>query len=191
MPHFHHHDHHGGSGPTQSAPSLPPPSQPSTEFIVLDGASVQFRREGQRLRLRADADSDWREVTLVRIFPLTEPHRWIAVLDSEGNEVGIVLDLANLAADSRAAADEELQRRYLVPHVVRILSCRTLRHGLIRWTVETDKGEATFITRHLREQIKEPAPTRLTLLDIEGNRYDIPDIAALDPDSRLLLRTRI
>jgi hypothetical protein len=191
MPHFHHHHHAREGAPRQSAPSLPPPTEPSTEFIVLDTASVRLRREGQRLELHVDGGNGWRQVTLVRLFPLTEPDGWIAVLDGEGNETGILLDLAGLAADSRAAAEEELQRRYLVPQIVRILACKTLRHGLIRWTVETDKGEATFITRHLREQIKEPAPTRLTLLDIEGNRYDIPHIAALDPDSRLLLRTRI
>ena len=189
MPHFHHHDHGRRDAPRQSAPSLPPPSEPSTEFVVLDPATTRLRREGERLRL--ERDGEWVEVTLVRLFPLSAPQRWLAVLDGEGNEVGIILDLARLADESREAADTELQRRYLVPEIQRIVTCRTLRHGLMRWTVETDKGPATFVTRHLREQIKEPAPTRLSLIDVEGNRYDIPDIAALDADSRGLLLTRI
>ena len=191
MPHFHHHDHHGGQGgPRQSAPSLPPPSKPSTDYVVLDPGAVRFRRGGERLELRQDGD-DWLQVTLVRLFPLTEQRRWLSVLDADGNEVGILLDLARLPKESRSAAEEELQRRYLVPEIVRIISCRALRHGLTRWTVETDKGEATFITRHLREMVKEPIPTRISLVDVEGNRYDVPDIAALDPESRALLQTRI
>ena len=188
MPHFHTHDHGGREAPRQSAPSLPPPSKPSTEFVVLDPAAVRFRREGQRLRLRRDGE--WLEVTLVRLFPLAEPDGWLAVIDGEGNEVGILMQLGKLSRESRAAAQEELERRYLVPQILRILSCRD-RGEMVEWAVETDKGQATFITRHLREQVKEPAPTRLSLVDIEGNRYDIPDLAALDPDSRLLIQTRV
>lgn len=191
MPFFHHHHDDGGGGQRQSAPSLPPPSKPSTEFIALDPAAVRLRHESQRLEFRGDPDDDWRQVTLVRLFPLSEPDGWIAVLDAEGNEIGILLDVADLPSDTRTAADEELRRRYLVPQVLRILACRTLRHGLIRWTVETDKGEASFITRHLREQIKEPMPQRLTLVDVEGSRYDVPDLDALDPESRRMLETRI
>ncbi|MFW6161238.1 MAG: DUF1854 domain-containing protein [Planctomycetota bacterium] len=188
MPRFHHH-HHGGKAPRQSAPSLPPPSEPSTEFVVLDPATVRFRREGQRLRL--ERDGTWLEVTLVRLFPLTEPDGWVAVLDEEGREVGILLDLGKLRKGSRAAAEEELQRRYLVPEITRLLECKPLRHHMMRWVVETDRGPATFTTRNLRDQIKEPSPRRLSLIDVEGNRYDIPDINALDLDSRRLLQSRI
>lgn len=189
MPRFHDHHHGGREAPRQSAPSLPPPTEPSTEFIILDPQSVRLRREGQRLEF--ERDGEWSEVTLVRLFPLTDAESWISVLDSDGNEVGILLRLGGLTDESRRAASEELERRYLVPEITRILACRALRHGLMRWAVETDKGRATFITRYLREQIKEPAPTRLSLIDVEGNRYDIPDIGALDPDSRRLLQTRI
>lgn len=190
MPHFHHHDHGRRDAPRQSAPSLPPPSKPSTDYVVLDPAAASFRRGGQRLEIRQDG-GEWLQVTLVRLFPLTERTRWLSVLDSDGNEVGILLDLVKLPRESRSAAEEELDRRYLVPEVIRIISCRALRHGLTRWTVETDKGEATFITSHLREQVKEPIPTRISLVDVEGNRYDIPSIDALDANSRRFLEVRI
>ena len=48
-----------------------------------------------------------------------------------------------------------------------------------------------FLTRQFREQIKEPMAPRLTLTDVEGNRYDIPDVAALDPASRRWLDARL
>jgi len=190
MPFFHHHHNDRDGGPRQSAPSLPPPSKPSTDYVVLDPAGVQLRREGQRLQLRQDAEGEWAEVTLVRLFPLSDPQGWLSVLDSKGNEVGIVLGLDALPKDQRSAAQEELDRRYLVPQILRILGVRD-RGELVVWSVETDRGPTEFMTRHLREQVKEAMPTRLALVDVEGNRYDVPEIADLDAESRRLLETRI
>jgi len=190
MPHFHHHHHQRSDVPRQSAPSLPPPTRPSTEYILLEPAALELRREGERLQIRQGGEREWREVTLVRLFPLTEPDRWLAVLDAEGNEVGILRDLAKLSKDDRGAARDELDRRYLVPRIQRILACRA-RFDLLEWTVETDRGETKFLTRHLREQVKEVAPERLSLIDVEGNRYDVPSLDALDPESRRLLEQRV
>jgi len=104
--------------------------------------------------------------------------------------VGILRDLAKLSKDDRGAARDELDRRYLVPRIQRILACRA-RFDLLEWTVETDRGETKFLTRHLREQVKEVAPERLSLIDVEGNRYDVPSLDALDPESRRLLEQRV
>jgi hypothetical protein len=132
---------------------------------------------------------DWREVSLVRLFPLSEPERWVAVITHDGREVGILLDVAELPPDAREAAREELRRRYMVPEIRRIVSVRE-RYDLVEWMVETDRGQVTFLTRNLREQVKRPFPHRLVLMDVEGNRYDVPDIEALDPESRHLLEDR-
>ncbi len=85
---------------------------------------------------------------------------------------------------------DELRRRYLVPQIQRILACR-VRDEVVEWTVQTDRGRRKLLTKNLREQIKEPVPSRLTLLDVEGNRYDIPDVAALDPESRRRLDAQL
>ena len=132
---------------------------------------------------------DWRDVSLVRLFPLTEPERWVAVITHAGKEVGILLDVAELPPDARTAAREDLRRRYMVPAIERIVACRD-RFDLVEWTVETDRGRVTFLTRNLREQVKRPYPSRLVLIDVEGNRYDVPDIEALDPESRHILDER-
>ncbi len=131
----------------------------------------------------------WREVSLVRLFPLSDPERWVAVITAEGREVGILADVAELPPDARDAVRDDLHRRYMVPEIRRIVSCRD-RYDLAEWTVETNRGQVTFLTRHVREQVKRPFPSRLVLLDVEGNRYDVPDVDALDPDSRRILDER-
>ena len=185
------HSHSGGGPPPGgSAVGLPPPSEPSVDYVVLDPVALHFRRQGGRLEMRKEGEEEWREATVVRLFPLTEPESWISVIGKDGKEVGIVLDLKKLSRESLACAREELRRRYLVPQIVRILACRD-HEDLVEWTVETDRGAAKFVTRNVREQIKEPMPKRLTLVDVEGNRYDVPDLDALDPDSRRRLDIHI
>ncbi|HEY3417050.1 MAG TPA: DUF1854 domain-containing protein [Armatimonadota bacterium] len=163
----------------------PKPATPANELRILQPAEVKFRREGIRLQLSLEG-GEWQEVKLLRAFPLTEPEHWIAVLDKDGKEIGMLRDLRRLPAKSLAAAREELSQRYLVPQILRIDSCRA-RADVLEWTVETDRGPAVFLTRNLQESIKQPVPRRLTITDVEGNRFDVPDVDALDEDSRLLV----
>ena len=105
--------------------------------------------------------------------------------------------LAELAArdprqDARVLAliRRELSRRYLVPHVLRIIACRDL-FDLTIFEVETDRGPISFQHRRHQENVQRPLPHHVSLIDIEGNRYDIPDIGNLDEESRRLLEERI
>lgn len=159
------------------------PDETSSELRFLEPAAVQFRIQAARLQFRDGEGADWRDAALVRLFPLSEPERWVALIATDGRELGIVRDLAELSPDNRRLARHELRRRYLVPQVLRILACR-VRGEVVQWSVETDRGRRKFLTKGLREQAKEPLPDRLAIIDVEGNRYDIPSLAALDPDSR-------
>ncbi len=47
------------------------------------------------------------------------------------------------------------------------------------------------LVRHPQENIQQPLPGYFTLVDVESNRYDIPDLSALDPESRRLLEERL
>ncbi|OPZ88255.1 MAG: hypothetical protein BWY76_00042 [bacterium ADurb.Bin429] len=159
------------------------------ELRLLEPAAVRFRTVGHRLEVCLDDDS-WQESSLLRMFPLSEEYGWLAVLNADGKELGVLRDLHGLAHDSLAAVREELRRRYLVPRITAILAVRD-RADVTEWRVETDRGPATFQVRHLSENLKQPLPGHLSLTDVEGNRYDIPDLAALDDDSRRRLEERM
>jgi hypothetical protein len=162
----------------------------AADLRFLDAATVRFRHEGSAFQMRRDGEADWREVGLVRLFPLTEAETWVAVVDEKGKELGVLQQVADLTAEDAAAVRQELRRRYLVPQIRRILACRERFH-LVEWTVETDRGRRTFLTKDERDQIKEPLPGRLSLTDVDGNRYDIPDVEVLDLASRRLLEPRV
>ena len=186
---MHFHEHGGEARAADSGPSLPMPDETSSELRFLDTAAVEFRREGIRLQLR-EGDGEWRDAFLVRLFPLSEPGKWLSVIGKEGKEIGILRDARDLASAQRALVEDELRRRYLVPRIQRILACRT-RAEIVEWQVQTDRGKLRFLTKNLREQVKEPAPDRLTIVDVEGNRYDIPSLSALDPESRARLEAQL
>jgi len=162
----------------------------SSEVVLLPADSLKFRRESGRLFMLKQGEEDWREVSLVRLFPLTEPEKWISVQDSEEKEIGIIPDLKGMTQESLSIVREHLDKRYLVPEILRIVACRA-RFDLTEWEVETNRGKVTILTRNLRDNVQRPLPNRLALIDVEGNRYDIPDIEALDPMSRRLLEERI
>jgi len=156
MPHFHHHHHRGGGRPqADTGPSLPMPDETSSELRYLEADRVEFRKDAARLLFREGPNDDWQPVAVVRLFPLTEPDRWVSVVARDGREVGIVRDASKLPPPAADTLREELRRRYLVPQIKRIISCRP-RADATQWKVETDRGTITFLTRHLREQVKEP-----------------------------------
>jgi hypothetical protein len=180
---------HGGGDHTadeDKGQSLPTPSKLSEELRFLDPASVAFDRVGGRLNMTGPDGDERQPVTLVHVFPLSEKEAWISVLDKEGHEIGILKTLKGLPEESLKIAREELRRRYVVPLIRRVLACRE-RHDLVEWKVETDRGSATFLTRNVREQVQEPVPNHFSIADVEGNRYDVPDLLALDPASRAFL----
>ncbi|MCC6445482.1 MAG: DUF1854 domain-containing protein [Armatimonadetes bacterium] len=180
--------HHGGGAPESHEPAGGAVGELAQEMILLEPSPSLFREE--QGRLQAQSGEEWQEASVVRLFPLTEPEDWLAVVGKDNKEIGVIERLSDWPPESAAMVREALRRRYRVPQIRRVLSCRE-RFDLAEWAVETDRGAATFLTRHLRDHIQEPYPGRYTLTDVEGNRYDIPSLPSLDPESRRLLEERL
>ena len=90
---------------------------------------------------------------------------------------------SELSPENWALIQEELRRRYLNGVVIKVLQATT-EFGATYWTVETDRGRKEFVTQSLQENAQWLGPTHLLLVDVDGNRFEIPDIEALDEDSR-------
>ena len=158
----------------------------ASRLVFLDVAKLRFFAHGPILRLTIDDDRSFLRVAVVRSFPLSEPARYLSVRDGQGKEVGLIVDPAQLQSEDRALVQRELDRRYLVPAVTRIVSARE-RFGTVEWTMETDRGVVRFTTRNLRENVQRPSPGRIILNDVDGNRYDIVNVDGLNRSSQDLL----
>ena len=118
----------------------------------------------------------------VRLFPLTDPQHWVALVDENGREAVCIEDLSILDAFQRTLLEAALTRRDFVPVIRRVIAIKRATEGH-DWHVETDRGQTVFRIE-TDESIQSLGGTRLVIIDKAGTRYLIPDLAALDPESR-------
>lgn len=121
----------------------------------------------------------------VRSFPLTDPTRWIALVDAEGHEIACIESLDDLAPAVRKTLEAELATREFVPviqRVIRISGDTFPAH----WDVETDRGP-TRLDLDSEDDIRRLGACRVLIMDTRKMRYQIPDTRALNAYSRRVL----
>jgi Domain of unknown function (DUF1854) len=162
--------------------AAPTPTE-TADLRYLDPAKLRFFRHGAALRLTVEDEACYLKVAIMRAFPLSHPHQYLSVRDAENKEIGLLVDPTALDRENQSLLAEELERRYVVPVIRRIIGIKE-RFGTVDWEVETDRGVRTFTTRNMREKVVQPSPGRYLLTDVDENRYDVRDLAALDPASQ-------
>jgi hypothetical protein len=158
----------------------------ASQLVFLDAKKLRFFKHGATLRLTVEEDRSYLKVDILRAFPLSEPGGFLSVRDGANKEAGLIVDPAELSVENRKLVEEDLERRYLVPAVHRIVAAKE-RFGTVDWTMETDRGVCRFTTRNLRENVQRPAPGRIILNDVDSNRYDIRNVDKLSRESQELL----
>jgi len=164
--------------PIKTAPEARSPF----DLLWLDPSVMTLRRIAGLTRLTLDGDRSWLRATPARAFPISDPDHYIGFLDGLGNDIGIVRDPSELDETSRQILAEDLEVRYFVPVVQRVVSVK-LEFGTVYWKLETSRGPRDIVVRNMRDNLQELSAIRVLITDIEGNRYEFPDINTLDPES--------
>ncbi|MEO7718645.1 MAG: DUF1854 domain-containing protein [Capsulimonas sp.] len=138
------------------------------------------------IRLTIEGELSWRAVRIARAFPFSDPDHYIGLRDEEDEDIGIIRDLKELDAESRALAQTALDRRYFTPKVTKVKSVSE-KSGSATFDVETDRGPARFVVRSLRDNSFSLGYHRMMLVDSEGGRYEFPDITAYGNRAYLVL----
>ena len=111
---------------------------------------------------------------------------YISVLDRDRKEIGMIRSLGDFSGDQRALLERELEVKYYTPVIKRIMSVKE-RYGFSYWKTECEFGEKDFTLRDtFRSIIKTPnadGGDRVCIIDVDGNRYEIPDVGHLDTQS--------
>lgn len=142
-----------------------------------------FREPAWVLRLTIEEDRSYLKVKVVRAAPLSHPDRYISFLDGKDEEICMVEDLEDLEAQTLAVVGEELDRRYLTAVVDSIHSVRN-EFGTSYWDVATSRGRREFVVQNVSENAQWLGERRLLLVDVDGNRFEFPDLDLLDKRSR-------
>ncbi|HAZ18924.1 MAG TPA: hypothetical protein DCY75_01970 [Clostridiales bacterium] len=121
-------------------------------------------------------------VILHRAFPFEYPESFLAVMDTEQNELGVIQDVTDFDPETRQFLRCALARRYYMPIIVRIDSIKE-RFGFSYWKCKTDQGDVSFSVKDTYRSILKVGENRIVITDADGARYDIPDLIHFDKKS--------
>jgi hypothetical protein len=156
-----------------------------TTIRFLEPREVRISRNSLgKLLLEAEGES-YNDVRLTLAFPHTAPDLFVSLGDPDGKEIGVIEDIGLLDKSSRRAIDDELDLVYFSPIIERIVKVNN-HYGATSWNVETDKGPQVVRIRE-RGDVRWLNPHEVVLTDVQGVRYQIPNVALLDENSRSLL----
>ncbi len=121
-----------------------------------------------------------------RIFPLSNPNDYLSIQDGSGKELGVLKTLNRLDPDTLAILNEELDRRYFTPRILQIDALHN-EAGMWRFDVQTQRGSTRFFVRNWRDNAQEISTNRWQILSVDGARFEIMNLEALDAKSQRLM----
>ena len=124
-------------------------------------------------------------VAPVRAFPVQAPDDGIALVSTDGKEVGWIDRIEDLPAAVGQLVREELGGREFMPEIARINSVTSYATPCT-WSVATDRGDTEFVLRG-EEDIRRLTVDTLLISDIHGIHYLIRDVRELDKHSKKIL----
>ena len=145
-----------------------------------------FKEPAWALRMTIEDDRSYLRIKVTRAAPLSEPDRYICFLDAKDEVICMVTNLEDMVESCRPFVLEELDKRYLTAQVNRVYAIRN-EYGVSYWDVETDRGRREFVARSVGEHAQWLSETRLMIFDVDGNRFEVADLEALDKKSRGLM----
>lgn len=124
-------------------------------------------------------------VSPVRAFPIQAPEEGLSLVNSDGKEVAWLDKISDLSPEMADVVREELAGREFMPEVKRIIDVGSYACPST-WTVETDRGETSFVLRG-EEDIRRIGSVSLLVSDSHGIHFLIRDQYALDKHSKKIL----
>lgn len=167
------------------------------ELNILDPKKMRiFKDEFNTLKLEIQEDEDKKKCSAVEAvmgFPLTHSNQFISLIEvkdgKKDKEIGMIEDLKKLDSKSKKVLKAELKRAYFMPQITKINRLKET-HGVMKFDVNTDKGDREFETRY-KEDIRKLSDGRIIIKDSDGNRYEIKNYKKLDQRSTALIDSEI
>lgn len=155
-------------------------SEEVLEMRFLNGENAVFTRtEGGFLSLKT-GEKEYERVGVYLTFPLTNPEEFISVreADEKAKEIGLIRKLTDLKAEEQEMIREQVRLRYFMPVIRKVMDVKD-EYGYAYWHVMTDFGVCRFTTHMGGDAVVNLSDARYQITDIDGNRYEIPDLYGL------------
>ena len=122
------------------------------------------------------------DARVIRCFPWSTPDSYLSIHNADGKEAAMLKSLDDLDGASREVVEEELRDKVFNPKILRILDFKE-EFSITSVTAETDRGKVTFQIRN-RDDVRVLTASRALFRDVDGNTYELADIALLDRRAR-------
>ena len=144
-----------------------------------------MRTSDGRLRFVDPTGQIFDNVVPVRAFPISAPAQGLSLMSADGRELLWIDSIDQLPDHERALSESALNRREFMPEIRQLIAVS----GFVTpctWTVDTDRGETSFVLKG-EEDIRRLNTHTLLIADSQGINYLLRDLARLDRLSRKLL----
>ena len=147
-------------------------------FLNSDNA-VFARTEGGFLSLQTDGKK-YERGGVYLTFPLTDAEEFISIreADEKAKEIGLIRTLKDLKKEEQEMIREQIRLRYFLPVIRKVMDVKD-EYGYAYWHVQTDFGVCRFTTHMGGDAVINLGGARYQITDIDGNRYELPDLYAL------------
>lgn len=147
-------------------------------FLTSENA-VFTRTEGGFLALKTE-DKEYDRVGVYLTFPLTNPEEFISIreTDEKAKEIGVIRNLKDMKKEEQEMIWEQVRLRYFMPVIRKVMDVKD-EYGYAYWHVLTDFGVCRFTTHMGGDAVINIGGARYQITDIDGNRYELPDLYAL------------
>lgn len=155
-------------------------SEEVLQMRFLTSENAEFRRtDGGFLSLKLE-DKEYARVGVYLTFPLTNPEEFISIreTDEKAKEIGIIQSLKDMKKDVQEMIREQVRLRYFMPVIRKVMDVKD-EYGYAYWHVMTDFGVCRFTTHMGGDAVINIGGARYQITDIDGNRYELPDLYAL------------
>ena len=151
----------------------------------LNDDNAKFERTGTGFLSLRIGEEFYPRVQVVRMFPFSDKDSFISIRTSEerSKEIGIVEKMSAVSAETSKMLQEQLTLHYFTPVIKKIKKIKD-EYGFAYWNVVTDHGECNFTIRMGGNSVIHLSDTRILIMDIDENRFEIPDVNALTANER-------
>lgn len=142
----------------------------NAEFSRTDGGFISLKYDG----------NEWDRVQVIRLFPFTEPDKFISIrtVEERSKEIGVIEDMKDVSSDTKKMLEEQLNLHYFTPIIKKIMDIKD-EYGYAYFHVLTDRGECRFTINMGGNAVVRLTDTRLLITDLDENRFEIPDVLQL------------
>ncbi|MBR4413658.1 MAG: DUF1854 domain-containing protein [Lachnospiraceae bacterium] len=145
------------------------------KFERTGGGFVNFTYDGVK----------YERVKVVRLFPFTDADKYISIRENtdKAKEIGIIENLDDFDEETKEILREQLRLNYFTPVIQKIMSIKD-EYGYAYFHVMTDKGECKFAINMASNAVTKLSDSRLIIMDLDENRFEIRDVNALTQKER-------